>query len=133
MKWIATCSKRIRILGGILLLFACVSGAYFLSWESRSALLSCGGCGNIRAITVRTRWWHIESVGIADGNEFAIPPNHVHRWWQYDSRQRNPYQTTGWSRQKYQDGQMEWSGESNRDDPNAKSQKPTEDWLNIVK
>jgi len=121
--------RRMTFVAGVLLLSALATLAWFLSWESRTAILSCGDCGNIRVIQVSTRWWRIESVGVADGNEFVIPPNHVHRWWQYDSRRRNALQRSGWSRKKYEDGQMEWSGPIDQNNRESGSQHKTDDWL----
>ena len=85
--------RRTQIAIGVLLLLAFTSIAYFLSWESRTAILSCGDCGNIRVIHVHTRWWRIESVGVADGHKFVVPPDHEHRWWQYDSRRWDALRT----------------------------------------
>ena len=131
MKWDVMRWRRIKVVLGALLLLAFVSAAYFLSWESRTAILSCGDCGNIRAIRVNTKWWRIESVGVADSHEFVVAPNHVHRWWQYDSRRWNAFQRLGWSRKKYEDGQMEWSGQIDRDNQETESQKRVEEWLKV--
>ena len=121
--------RRTQIAIGVLLLLAFTSIAYFLSWESRTAILSCGDCGNIRVIHVHTRWWRIESVGVADGHKFVGPPDHEHRWWQYDSRRWDALRTTGWSRRKYEDGQIEWSGKIDHANPEPTSEQRVEEWL----
>ncbi len=123
--------RRIQLVASVILPLALACVAYFLSWESRSAILSCGNCGNIRVIRVSTKWWRIESVGVTDGHEFPVPPNHVHHWWQYDSRRRNAFEQSGWSRKKYEDGQMEWSGQIEHDNQKSGSQKRVEDWLKV--
>ena len=129
MNWDVTRWRRIQIVAGVLLLLAFANIAYFLSWESRTAILSCSDCGNIRVIHARTRWWRIESVGVADSHEFVVPPNHVHRWWQYDAQRSNAYQQTTWSRQKYEDGRMEWSGKVDQKNPESGSPQRVEEWL----
>jgi hypothetical protein len=128
MKTDVTHWRRICSFAAVLLLLAFASAAYFLSWESRVAILSCRDCGNIRVIQASTRWWRIDSVGVADGHEFVVPPGHVHRWWQYDSRRSNRYQRSGWSRKKYENGQMEWSGKIDQDKPDSGEQR-VEEWL----
>ncbi|MEI8018214.1 MAG: hypothetical protein WCH39_08420 [Schlesneria sp.] len=129
MKRDVTYWRRFQIVSALLLLIAFACVAYFLSWESRVAILSCSDCGNLRVIQASTRWWRIESVGVADGHEFVVPPNHVHRWWQYDSRRQNAFQRWGWSRKKYEDGQIEWSGKIERDNAESKSEQRVEEWL----
>ena len=129
MKWDVARWRRIQVVAWVLLLLAFASVTWFLSWESRTAILSCSDCGNIRVIQSRIRWWRIESVDVAEGNEFVVPPGHVHRWWQYDSRRWNAFERSGWSRKKYEDGRMEWSGKIDRDNSESGSQQLTEEWL----
>ena len=131
MKWDVTRRREILLVAAVLLSLVFASAAYFLSWESRTAILSCSDCGNIRVVRVSTKWWRIESVGVTDSHEFVVPPNHVHRWWQYDGRRWNSLQRTGWSRKKYEDGQMEWSGQIDHDHLDSGSQMRVEEWLKV--
>lgn len=129
MKWDVINRRRAQFVGLAILLILFSYVAYVLSWDSRTAILSCSDCGNIRVIQASVQWWRIKTVSVADSHEFAVPPGHVHRWWQYDSRRRNAYRHTAWSRQKYEDGKTEWSGKIDHINSTSGSQQRVEDWL----
>ena len=133
MKWDVTRWRRSQVVAGMMFMIAFAGVAYFLSWDSRTAMLSCGDCGNIRIIHVHTRWWRIESARVVDGNDFVVPADHEHRWWQYDSRRWDALRTIGWSRRKYEDGQIVWSHKIDHDNPEYKPEQRVEEWLNLYR
>lgn len=84
---------------------------YIPPFETRRAAFTCNGCGNSRALQAKISWWRLRYVSCYDWNQYAIPADHEHRWWQFDGEVHRPFNSKAWSRVKYEDGSTVWQGQ----------------------
>jgi len=97
--------------------------------ERRRALLSCIHCGNTREIQLAYSLWKGPRVRCIDYIVFATPEDHVHRWFQYNSKRQTFMNYTGWTRDKYESGDWNWPGTKTGVTLTRSPESLTEEWL----